>query len=92
VDERVEAAGGGMARPVVVLDVHGCRADLALVDVMLRVVLAGRRLGADVRVLGAGPGVLRLLALTGLDDVLAELDVLGTPQESPDGDCGRPGD
>ena len=41
-----------MHRPLVVLDVSGCRPDLALVDVVLRVVLQARRLGADVTVRG----------------------------------------
>jgi hypothetical protein len=81
-----------MAEPVVVLDVHGCRPDLALVDVVLRVVLVGRRLGAEVQVVGAGPGLWRLLAFTGLDSVLPDLlarDVAADAGEQVGSELGR---
>jgi hypothetical protein len=59
-----------MHRPLVVLDVSGCSADLALVDVVLRVVLQARRLGADVAVRGMSPPLAGLLRYTGLDAAL----------------------
>ena len=59
-----------MHRPLVVMDVSGCRADLALVDVVLRVVLQARRLGADVTVWGLSPPLAGLLRYTGLDAAL----------------------
>ncbi len=75
-----------MHRPLVVLDVSGCRADLALVDVVLRVVLQARRLGADVTVQGLSPlhGLLRCTGLDGaLDGVLSELGGQPEPLEQP---------
>ncbi len=59
-----------MHRPLVVLDVSGCRPDLALVDVVLRVVLQARRLGADVTVCGMSAPLAGLLRYTGLDAAL----------------------
>ena len=62
-----------MHRPLVVLDVSGCSADLALVDVVLRVVLQARRLGADVAVRGMSAPLAGLLRYTGLDGALGGL-------------------
>jgi hypothetical protein len=69
--------------PLVVVDVTRCRADLALIDVLMRVVLVSRRLGARVEVVGLGPPLRHLLALTGLDGALdAVISELGGQPEA----------
>ena len=72
-----------MDAPLVVVDVRRCRADLALIDVLLRVALVSRRLGARVEVVGLGPPLRHLLALTGLDGALdAVISELGGQAEA----------
>ena len=58
---------GGREHARVVVDVSGYRhPDLALVDVLTRLRLVTRRLGAELLVLGAGEDLGRLLDLLGL--------------------------
>ena len=77
----------GVSAPVVAVDVSRCRADLALIDVLLRVVLVARRLGAQVQVVGLGPPLQHLLAFVGLegalDAVVSELGGQTEAREEP---------
>jgi hypothetical protein len=58
-------------------------ADLALVDVLLRILLAARRIGWAVRVDGAGDDLRELFAFLGLGELLAfgsGLELRGEPE------------
>jgi hypothetical protein len=62
---------GVTAPPCVVVDVSRYRTpDIPLVDVLLRVRLVTRRLGAGLLVVGGGPELQQLLALLGLLSVV----------------------
>ncbi|WP_051367906.1 STAS domain-containing protein [Hamadaea tsunoensis] len=55
----------------VVCDVSAVeRVDARLVEVLARLQLTARHHGGAIRVRGAGPGLLRLLAFTGLAEVI----------------------
>jgi hypothetical protein len=85
-----EQAGGRKPARIVV-DVGGYRyPDLVLVDVLTRLRLVTRRLGAELLVLGAGEDLERLLALLGLLGVVplargdgSELGGEAEPREEP---------
>jgi ABC-type transporter Mla MlaB component len=51
-------------------EVSGVAADAVAVDALARLALAARRSGCEVRLLGASPELLALVALFGLEDVL----------------------
>jgi ABC-type transporter Mla MlaB component len=51
-------------------DVAGVLADAVAVDALARLALAARRAGCEVRLRGASPELLSLVALMGLADVL----------------------
>ncbi|MFA9431051.1 STAS domain-containing protein [Egicoccus sp. AB-alg2] len=58
--------------PVAVLDVAAlAQPDVDTVDTLARVLLTARRIGRTVQLRHAAPRLLELLALCGLDDVLA---------------------
>lgn len=61
--------------------VDGWPEDLALVDLLARLVLAARQLGGRVRVVGASVELRALLDLTGLSAVVTD----GTPDGQSDG-------
>jgi ABC-type transporter Mla MlaB component len=52
------------------LDVSGVGADLAMVELLARLALSARRRGHALRLRGAAPELLELIALAGLADVL----------------------
>ncbi|MBC9717767.1 STAS domain-containing protein [Streptomyces sp. TRM66268-LWL] len=58
----------------VVLDVlplhHAGQADFAVIDALARLRLTARRAGVGIRVRDPGPGLVRLLQLTGLAETL----------------------
>src|SRR4051812_42563758 len=63
----------GEARPVVAFcDVDGVEPDAVTVDALARLQLAARRYGCVVRLRGASPALLELVAFMGLRDVLPE--------------------
>jgi ABC-type transporter Mla MlaB component len=64
---------------VVVVDVDGLRADIALIDALARVQLDARRRGRVVRLRGSSDELRGLLRLVGLADLLVEVD--GEPEE-----------
>ena len=73
---RIERIGA----TVVVIDLGAVVVpDAVTVDAMARLALTARRLGCEVQVRDVPPEVQELLALTGLDDVVAELG--GLPRE-----------
>jgi anti-anti-sigma regulatory factor len=69
-----------LERRTVVVDVTGViTADLVLVDAIARILLLARRLGGTLRVVGVGSDLALLLQLTGLRELLGELDQLPQP-------------
>jgi hypothetical protein len=54
-------------------DVDGVEPSAVTVDALARLQLAARSYGCQVRLRGAGPMLLDLVALMGLRDVLADL-------------------
>lgn len=64
----LEAAGPGVA----VCDVGGVQADAVTVDALARLQLAAQRRRCRVRLRGASPELIDLVAFMGLDDVLAD--------------------
>lgn len=50
--------------------VGSCRPDLGVIDALARQALTARRLGAAIRLRGAGPELIDLIRFVGLDDVL----------------------
>lgn len=67
-----------MTRPVVRVDVSGCRGDLPLLETLLRLTLVARRLGAEMQVVGVGAPFARLLAFSGLDTALDQVLAAGS--------------
>lgn len=65
---------------IVVGHVDGIRADLALVDALIRLQLAARRLGCSIRLRNPGEELRELLDLVGLADVVASRP--GLPNEA----------
>jgi len=57
---------------VALCDVSGIAADAVAVDALARLQLAARRHGCTVRLRGASPELLELVAFMGLQDVLAD--------------------
>jgi ABC-type transporter Mla MlaB component len=68
--DRVCALLQATRAPTVLCDVHGVEADIVAADALARLQLAARRRACQVRLRGASPGLLELLALMGLADVL----------------------
>lgn len=82
------AAGGEL----LLCDVAGVEADAVAVEALARLALAARRAGCEVRLRGASPELLGLLALVGLADVLPGGDCGGEPATQPGGTLGpQPG-
>jgi ABC-type transporter Mla MlaB component len=71
-DARIRALVAGGVRTVT-CDATGAEVDLAVVNALARLHLAGRAAGCQVRVGPAGPALAALLDLVGLTDVL-EID------------------
>ena len=64
----LERSGGAL----VLCDVRGVEPDAVAVDALARLQLAARRHGCAIRLRGASPDLRALVALMGLDDVLAD--------------------
>jgi ABC-type transporter Mla MlaB component len=62
----------GVSPEVLCCEVAAVAADAVAVDALARLVLAARRHGAHVLLIGASPELLQLVALVGLSDVLGE--------------------
>jgi ABC-type transporter Mla MlaB component len=61
------------ARPgLAFCEVAGVAADAVTLEALARLQLAARRRGCTVRLRGASPALLELVAFAGLEDVLAE--------------------
>src|SRR5689334_19235884 len=67
---RVCALLSGSAAEVAYCDVAGVQPDAVTVDALARLQLAARRHGCRVRLRGASPELVELVAFTGLEDVL----------------------
>jgi ABC-type transporter Mla MlaB component len=59
-------------RDVLRCEVAGVAADLASIDTLARFALVARRHGCELRLSGASPELLALIALVGLAEVLRE--------------------
>jgi ABC-type transporter Mla MlaB component len=71
----------------VVIDVRGVEADAVTVEAVARLQLAARRHGCRVRLFGAAPALLELIAFLGLSDVLSRAEAAartaGRPSRCP---------
>ncbi len=54
---------------------HAGQADFAVLDALARLRLTARRAGAGTRIRDPGPSLVRLLQLTGLAEVVGEVEV-----------------
>jgi ABC-type transporter Mla MlaB component len=62
--------GGERGCELLLCEASGVEADAVAVDALARLALAARRSGCEVRLRGASPELLGLVALVGLADVL----------------------